>query len=69
MSSAILLPEEPPGGSALMESGIVDAPPDRELDTIVQVASLVCEAPIALVAWHDETWLRFKAQVGLGSVS
>lgn len=48
--------------------GVLDTQSEQTFDDIVEIASLVCEAPIALVSLvdHDRQW--FKAKVGLEAV-
>ena len=54
---------------SLNELQILDTGRDQEFDSLVQVASLVCEVPIALISLValDRQW--FKANVGLPGVS
>ena len=51
---------------ALEEYAILDTAADPLFDDIAAVASIVCEAPIALVSLIDTTRQWFKARVGLG---
>ena len=46
--------------------GIVDTPREKEFDEITQLASHICEAPVAIVSLvtADRQW--FKSEVGLG---
>lgn len=50
---------------ALLSFGILDTPPEQKFDSIVELARLVCRAPIALVSLvaADRQW--FKARAGL----
>ncbi len=56
--------EEPARLDALAASSLVDTPPEAEFDDIAQLASLVCDTPVALVSLvaSDRQW--FKARVG-----
>lgn len=49
---------------ALTATGLLDTPPEAEFDDIAQLASLVCDTPVALVSLvaGDRQW--FKARVG-----
>lgn len=49
----------------LREFGVLDTPPERELDDIVQLAARLCDTPIALISLVDEERQWFKATVGL----
>ena len=51
--------------SVLAEYGIFDTLPEAEFDHIVEIASHVMEAPIALVSFVGEDRQFFKARVGL----
>lgn len=51
--------------AALRSYNILDTEPDRDFDDLVRVASLICEAPIALVTLVDDKRQWFKARVGL----
>jgi PAS domain S-box-containing protein len=52
--------------AALREYGILDTPPEREFNDIIEIAALVCEAPIAVVNFVADTRQFFKAEIGLG---
>src|ERR1700761_5212379 len=65
------LPLEPPDYTfdldrlaALSRFAILDTPPERGFDDIVDLASTICETPVSLVSLvsHDRQW--FKARVG-----
>ncbi len=49
---------------ALAQFAILDTPPERGFDDIVELATQICETPVALVSLvsHDRQW--FKARVG-----
>ncbi len=51
--------------SAVAESGLVDAPPDAELDHIAHLAARSLDVPVALISVLDGTLQHFCAQVGL----
>jgi predicted Ser/Thr protein kinase len=44
---------------------IVDSEPEDEFDDIAQIAARLCDAPIAIVTFVDESRQWFKAKVGL----
>lgn len=50
---------------ALRRCRILDTPPEPEFDDPVQIASFVCETPIALMTLVDSNRQWFKASVGV----
>ena len=52
--------------AALRAYDILDSPATREFEDFVQIAALVCEAPIAVVNLIDEARQWFAAEIGLG---
>ncbi|MER0238077.1 HWE histidine kinase domain-containing protein [Fulvimarina sp. MAC8] len=52
--------------AALARYHILDTPREEEFDDLAQIASEVCEVPIALVNFLDEHRDYFKAEVGAG---
>lgn len=56
---------EAPRLAALTGYGILDTPNEPEFDAVVRKAALVCDTPIALISFVDETRQWFKAKVGL----
>jgi PAS domain S-box-containing protein len=59
------MPPETERLSALRDFAVLDTPPEPEFDDLVQLASVVCNAPIALVSLLDEKRQWFKAKIGL----
>ncbi|MBX3232387.1 MAG: PAS domain-containing protein [Labilithrix sp.] len=51
----------------LADYAIMDTAPDEALDEIVQVAAAICDVPVALVSFVDETRQWFKAKTGLNA--
>lgn len=54
-----------PRQQALDSLRVLDTPPHLMLDQVVQIASIVCETPIALISLVDRERLLFLARVGL----
>lgn len=51
---------------ALRSYGILDTPPEPAFDEIVEIAALVCHAPVAVVNLVEDSRQFFKAEIGLG---
>jgi PAS domain S-box-containing protein len=51
--------------AALDSYGILDTLPEKEYDAITRLASYICQAPIALISFIDDTRQWVKAGVGL----
>lgn len=51
--------------SALFDLRILDTEPEEDFDDIVSLASQICNAPIALIAFLDERRAWFKAKKGI----
>ncbi|MFV8466131.1 PAS domain S-box protein [Flavobacterium sp. LB1P62] len=51
---------------ALKEYSIMDSLPEKEYDSITQLASYICGVPVALITLLDEERQWFKSSVGLG---
>ena len=49
----------------LFDYNILDTPPEKELDDIACLASIICDKPIALIGMLDETRHWFKASCGI----
>jgi diguanylate cyclase (GGDEF) domain len=52
--------------AALAEHEILDTLPEREYDDIVTLAALICDTPIAVIAFIDSERAWFKARKGIG---
>ncbi len=63
--SAVLEVSESARLTALRSFQVLDAPPPLAFDNIVQVASLLCASPIALISLVDSERLFFMAHAGL----
>ena len=50
---------------ALKEYSIMDSVPEKEYDSIAQLASYICGTPIAMVTFLDEQRVWFKSSLGL----
>lgn len=50
---------------SLKEYGILDTLPDKQLDNLVNLASVICNSPIALITLIDENRQWFKAKTGI----
>jgi PAS domain S-box-containing protein len=53
-------------GEALRSYAIIDTMPEEIFEDIVQLASDLCETPIALISFVEEHRQWFKAEIGLG---
>ena len=51
--------------AALEEYAILDTPPEAEFDDFTQLASQLCQSPIALISLVDAERQWFKSRVGL----
>ena len=65
----MLIPDRPPDETdrleALRRLGILDTPPERPFDDLVEAARLAFDLPIALVSFIDGDRQWFKARAGL----
>lgn len=52
---------------ALRRYQILDSPRERAFDDLVELAALVCDVPLACIAFLDEGRVWFKAEKGLGT--
>jgi len=53
--------------AALDKYAILDTEPERSFDDLTQLASFVCETPIALISLVDEDRQWFKSRVGIAA--
>src|SRR5688500_2629767 len=65
MIAAAIPRNEPERLATLAGYSILDTAPEAAFDEVVQLASLVCGTPVALVSLVDSTRQWFKARVGL----
>ncbi|QDH33816.1 histidine kinase dimerization/phosphoacceptor domain -containing protein [Porphyrobacter sp. YT40] len=61
-----LHPDETDRLRELHRYGILDTEREREFDELVEIASVICDAPVSVVNFIDEGRQWFKAEVGLG---
>ncbi len=61
-----LHPDETNRLRELRRYGILDTEREREFDELVEIASVICDAPVSVVNFIDEGRQWFKAEVGLG---
>jgi two-component sensor histidine kinase len=52
--------------AALARFAILDTPPERGFDDIVELTTLICETPVALVSLVSDDRQWFKARIGFG---
>ena len=62
---APLPPNEAERLAVLREYGILDTPPDPAFDALTQLASRLCQTPIALLTLVDGERQWFKSRIGL----
>lgn len=65
MIAAPIPGDEPERVAALQRYHILDTTPEAALEELVQLASTICAAPIALISLVDTSRQWFKARVGL----
>ncbi len=65
MIEAPLLPEEADRLKALYKYDILDTEPEGIFDDVVELASCICNTPIALISLIDADRQWFKAKIGL----
>jgi len=57
--------EEPLRLAALRRYAVLDTPPEPAFDDLARLAAAVCDAPMALISFVDESRLWFKARIGI----
>ncbi len=65
MKESSILDNEKDRIAALYQLQILETPPEEDFDDIVELASQICEAPIATIAFEDRDRFWFKAKVGI----
>ena len=65
MPKAPLPADEDARLEALRAYGILDTPPEKQVDDLVQLAATICGTPMAIVSLLDTNRQWFKARVGL----
>jgi diguanylate cyclase (GGDEF)-like protein/PAS domain S-box-containing protein len=65
MSAAVLPPDEVERLNILRSYEILDSESEEAFDAMVQLASYICQTPIAVISLVDESRQWFKAAVGL----
>lgn len=65
MASPTLIKNEPARLAALQKYAILDSEPERAFDDLVQLASFLCNTPIAMISLVDEDRQWFKSKIGL----
>ncbi|WP_164974261.1 GAF domain-containing sensor histidine kinase [Filimonas effusa] len=65
MKAIALQPEEQERLHELKRYALLDSPAEKEYDSIVQLASQLCQAPIALISFIDAEREWFKAKTGI----
>src|ERR1700682_1885937 len=53
--------------AALQKYAILDSEPEQAFDDLAQLASYICNTPIALVSLVDENRQWFKASIGMSA--
>lgn len=65
MKDSSILDNEKDRIAALYQLQILETPPEEDFDDIVELASQICETPIATIAFEDRDRFWFKAKVGI----
>jgi len=60
-----LPPDETDRLAALEDLGILDTEPEPEFDRLVQLATIICRAPIGAITFVDSNRQWFKSRVGV----
>jgi two-component system cell cycle sensor histidine kinase/response regulator CckA len=65
MSAPVLTPDEAGRLAALQSYGVLDTPPEPEMDDLAALVAHLCGTPMALISFVDEHRQWFKARHGL----
>ena len=65
MASPTMIKNEPARLAALQKYAILDSEPEQAFDDLVQLASFICDTPIAMISLVDENRQWFKSKIGV----
>ena len=63
--NAPLPPDEAQRLRSLRDYNVLDTPPEAEFDELSSLAALICQTPVALISFVDESRQWFKSHHGL----